>query len=605
MRTKNILSGLILISTTSLSGQSFTEANRYMRNEQFEDAEKEFEALLVKKPKEGEYYYFASLNQLEKGNTEKAAEILDQGALKAPKCKISNVGKGILALRKGDESAAEAFFQQALTAKKSRQGFIKKEIGRAYLNIPNISDEKQVEYAKKAKSYLLEAEDDFETKLLLGEAEMYINKTDLSLSVQQFIVSGYEEPSDPRPLLKEAYVYRRVKNYDLSMVRIREAIEKDPDYAPAYRQLAEVYQVYQMDLSKQRLSEENSRLIKEYADSSIHYFEEYLKRNNNLSARVRYVEALYLNNELNKAVTEGKKLLSENEVPNIYGVIAYSYVGMKNASEEENKEGLEYFKKYEEKFVKAQKRDLKARELFFKGNLLFRNNMYEDAFVQFQKSLKDTAEAEIKMYDAVQEMYYELGNEVMQDLRYIDKTDSSDAAMLERSELNAKKKMAFDYAIKAFELKAIKEGELNLRDMFYQGRAMNFLGENERALEIYKSIVAKDTNYLSGYYLIATTSALIDPTDTSGNVTAAYNKWLEKLGADITDEKYKKDVENAYRNMAFYAQKNKDYEMTSFYYGKVLEVNPEDEVVKDIKARIDDYLEKVRAREAKLKASGK
>jgi hypothetical protein len=36
-----------------------------------------------------------------------------------------------------------------------------------------------------------------------------------------------------------------------------------------------------------------------------------------------------------------------------------------------------------------------------------------------------------------------------------------------------------------------------------------------------------------------------------------------------------------------------------------LEVNPEDEVVKDIKARIDDYLEKVRAREAKLKASGK
>jgi tetratricopeptide (TPR) repeat protein len=565
MRTRNILTGLTLLFATSLFGQSFKEASRYMRNEQFEDAEKEFEELLVKKPKEGEYYYFASLNQLKKGNTEKAAEILDQGALKAPKCKISNVGKGILALRKGDESAAEAFFQQALTAKRKRQGFIKKEIGRAYLNIPNLSDEKQVEYAKKAKSYLLEAEDDFETKLLMGEAEMYINKTDLSPAIQQFIVSGYEEPNDPRPLLKEAYVYRRVKNYDLSMVRVREAIEKDPDYAPAYRQLAEVYQVYQMDLSKQRPSEENSKLIKEYADSSIHYFEEYLKRNNNLSARIRYVEALYLNNELNKAITEGKKLLAESEVPNIYGVIAYAYVGMKNTTDEEDQEGLKYFNQYEEKFVKPQKRDLKARELFFKGNLLFRNNRWDDAFTQFEKSLKDTAEADLKMYNAVQEMYYELGNEAMQDLRYIDKADSSDAAMQERAELNAKKKMAFEYAIKAYEYKSVKEGELNLRDMFYQGRAMNFLGENERALVMYKSIVDKDTNYLSGYYLIATTSALIDPTDTTGNVTAAYNKWLEKLGSDITNEKYKKDVENAYRNMAFYAQKNKDYEMTSFY----------------------------------------
>ena len=38
---------------------------------------------------------------------------------------------------------------------------------------------------------------------------------------------------------------------------------------------------------------------------------------------------------------------------------------------------------------------------------------------------------------------------------------------------------------------------------------------------------------------------------------------------------------------------------TSYYYGKVLEMNPDDEVIADVKARIDDYLEKVRAREAR------
>ncbi len=73
MRTRNILTGLTLLFATSLFGQSFKEASRYMRNEQFEDAEKEFEELLVKKPKEGEYYYFASLNQLKKREYRKSS----------------------------------------------------------------------------------------------------------------------------------------------------------------------------------------------------------------------------------------------------------------------------------------------------------------------------------------------------------------------------------------------------------------------------------------------------------------------------------------------------------------------------------------------------
>jgi tetratricopeptide (TPR) repeat protein len=117
-------------------------------------------------------------------------------------------------------------------------------------------------------------------------------------------------------------------------------------------------------------------------------------------------------------------------------------------------------------------------------------------------------------------------------------------------------------------------------------------------LKVYQEIIGQDSNYVSGYYLIATTSALIDPTDSTGIVTAAYEKWMSRLNEE-QQEKYKRDIENAYRNMAFFAQKNKDYEKTSYYYGKVLELNPDDAVITDVKARIDDYLEKLRAREAR------
>jgi hypothetical protein len=44
------------------------------------------------------------------------------------------------------------------------------------------------------------------------------------------------------------------------------------------------------------------------------------------------VEALYLNAQFDDAIKEGNELLKQKEMPNIYGVIAYAYVGKKNIS---------------------------------------------------------------------------------------------------------------------------------------------------------------------------------------------------------------------------------------------------------------------------------
>jgi tetratricopeptide (TPR) repeat protein len=579
---KYILSSLILfqVAVHSLNAQNLKKAQVFTRNEQFEDAEAEYQRLIQKKPKEGPHYYYAAMNLFAKGDSSSAVSLIEQGGINAPKCRMVLVGKGYIALRQGDSKMAENYFQQAQDVSKKRRGEINKEIARSYLEQPFASEAQMVVYATKAKEYLALATDDFESKLLLGDALMLIDKNDLSLSVQQFIVSGYEEPNDPRPLLREAMVYRRAQNYELSKLRIEQALSKDLNYAPAYRQLAEVFQ-----LMNQR-------------DSSIFYFQEYLKRNNNLSARVRYVEALYLNSEFDKTIAEGKALLENQKVPNIYGVIAYAYVGKKDATPEEVKEGLSYFDLYETHYVAKQNRSLVSRELFFKSNLLFRDKQYVAAWRLFEKVLKDTAKANIAMYDAVKDLYYDLGKDLQ---KMASQLSDSEMDLLKKQELNEQKNSAYNNAFKALALKRVKNGDsLNLVDLFYQGRCLNFMDKHEEAISIYKEIVKQDSNYISGYYLIATTSALIDPIDSTGNVTTAYQNWLDRLNEE-QQEKFKKDIENAYRNMAFFAQKNKNYEKTSYYYGKVLEINPEDTVTLDIKARIDDYLTKLRAREAKMK----
>jgi Tfp pilus assembly protein PilF len=581
---KYIISALVLVSSLAsmLSAQSLKKAQVYARNEQYEDADGEFKALIAKKPKEGPNYYYATMNLFAKGDSIAAVKLIEQGGIMAPKCRMILVGKGFIALRQGDEKMAENYFQQAQDVKKKRRGEINKEIAAAYLNQPYASPLQIIEYAKKAKDYLVLATDDFESKLLLGDALMLMDKTDLSLSVQQFIVSGYQEPNDPRPLLREATVYRSAKNYELSKERIQQALSKDVNFAPAYRQLAEVY-----NLLKER-------------DSSIFYFQEYLKRNNNLSARVRYVEALYLNSEFDKAIFEGKALLAENKVPNIYGVIAYAYVGKKDASLAEINEGLKFFDLYEKEYVAPQNRSLMNREMYFKANLLFRGKQYESAWKLFDKVLSDTLRATFTMYDAVKDMYYEVGKEAQKLSASLPKNDSTIEGQTEKIRIEKSKYDAYNNAYKTLELKRRKNGDtLNLVDLFYEARSLSFMDRNQEALAVYQEIVGQDSNYISGYYLIATTTALLDPSDSSGRVTQAYENWMARLSEE-QQEKFKKDIENAYRNLAYFAQKNKDFVKTSYYYGKVLEVNPDDAAIIDVKARIDDYLVKLRAREARM-----
>ena len=514
---KYILSSFILLSSVvnTLQAQSLKKAQVFARNEQYEDAEKEFQALITKKPKEGPNYYYAAMNLFAKGDSASAINLIEQGGINAPKCRMILVGKGYISLRQGDSKMAENYFQQAQDVKKKRRGEINKEIATAYLNQPYATESQTIEFAKKAKEYLTMATDDFESKLLLGDALMLIDKTDLSLSVQQFIVSGYEEPNDTRPLLREAMVYRRAKNYELSKLRIQQALSKDADYAPAYRQLAEVFN------------------LMEVRDSSIFYFQEYLKRNNNLSARVRFVEALYLNSEFDRTIQEGESLLSESKVSNIYGVIAYAIVGKKEATDEEIKKGLKYFDLYEKDYVSKQNRSLMNRERFFKANLLFRDNQHDAAWRLFEKSLSYTLRSNWNMYDAVKDLYYNLGKENQEKIVSLPKNDSTVEGQTAKINFEKAKYDAYNNAYKALELKRVKNGDsLNLVDLFYEGRCLNFMGKNEGALKVYQEIIGQDSNYVSGYYLIATTSALIDPTDSTGIVTAAYEKWMSRLNEE-------------------------------------------------------------------------
>lgn len=505
-----------------LNAQSLDEANRLTRNEQFEDAEKVFQELLTAKPKEANYYYYAGLNQILKGDTVAANRMFNTGIAMSPKCMINYVGKAHLALRQNQKDSFQIFVAKALTEKKKLLPFINKELARNYLMIEFAFPSVLMEYAKEAEKLLASATDDYETKLLMGDAMLITKGTDQSQTIQQYITAGYESPEDPRPLLREARVYRRVQNYELSKIRIHEALGKDKDYAPAYRQMAEVF-----GLSKQN-------------DSAIYYFKEYLKRNNNLSARRKFVEALYLNSQFDEAISEGNDLLAVYEFPNIYGVIAYAYVGKKNTAADENKEALRNFKLYEDKYVASMKRSLSQKETFNKANLLIRDSSISEGMRLYKSVLSDTAHTNDGWYDVAIEQLY-----------------------------NATR---YNEAYEISKLKVVKKsGKFNKRDLYFMDRALNKSKRYAEQIKVNKDYLAIDSNYIQVYPAMAKAAMMLDKTDSTNFAKQQYIIWLNKIDS-ATKVKQALEVETAIGNIAFLYQKAKNYEMASTYYGKVLDL---------------------------------
>jgi len=546
---RNIALILVAFAASALQAQSLKEAQRLTRNEQFEDAEKVYNSLIVAKAKVVDNYYYAGLNAIMKGDSLQAIAYFDHGLLANPKkAWLCYVGKGNIALRQGKDSEAELLFAQARQTSKKLLGVVNKEIGRAYLMVEFAPKSKLLANAQKALTFLNESNDDFEAKLLKGDALWTANPGDASLAVQQFILSGYEAVEDPRPLLREALVYQRVRNYDLSKLRVEEAIAKVADYAPAYRQLADL-----MGLIGNR-------------DSAVYYYQQYLKRNNNTSARVKYVQALYFNKQFLDCVQEAETLLGEKAIPSLYGVIAFAVAELENPSAEDIQKGLNNMDLYETKFVKQYNRMLSPNETLVKGLLMHKNGQIDAGFVLIKQCLSDTARASEMWYDRVQNMYY--GQD------------------------------EWEYASEIFKLKQVKLGKLNDRDMYFWGRSLSKQGRNQEALEIYNGLITADSNYVSGYKLIADTYYDMDKSDSLGMASATYKTWISKLSEE-QKESFRNEIGYTYVKMAMAAQTRKNYELASEYFGMAIKIRPEDAQAATAKAAIDSYLEKVREREAR------
>jgi Tfp pilus assembly protein PilF len=237
MIKKNIAlaTGLLLMGSTASFAQSLADAKKAIDAEQYQKATSMLKTLVANQPKDGDNYFNLGKVYLLTDDIDSARAAFTNGTTADAKNALNFVGLGQADLLQGNAANAKTNFDKAIGLKaKDYQTYL--AIGRAYI------DQKNVDYAQALpnlqKADELDSKDkDPETFLALADFYAYQRKNTEAYPM-------YLRALDINPNLSRAHVqigkmYKDAFAFPEAEAEIKKVIETDPNYGPAYRELAE------------------------------------------------------------------------------------------------------------------------------------------------------------------------------------------------------------------------------------------------------------------------------------------------------------------------------------------------------------------------------
>ena len=196
---------------------------------------------------------------------------------------------------------------KAIRKGKKAKGFLYRTVGEYFL----FSQKKN---AVKAIFYIKTAIDDHSlnnasTRMLLGDA--YNSKNDAGNAVTNYEYAMELDKTSAVPHYKIGTTYIRAKNYEFGVPELRKAIEVDPNYALAYKDLG----VYYYDVTK-------------YAEASENFGKYVSMATPNLVEKVQYANILFLAKDYAKVLPLLEEIDREdqaNKYPEINRMLGFTY----------------------------------------------------------------------------------------------------------------------------------------------------------------------------------------------------------------------------------------------------------------------------------------
>ena len=247
MMKKKLLVAIALgfLGFESAVAQDATTGMKFLDAEQYGKAKEVFEQLANSTPTaENQFnlgYFFLKTKQPDLAKT-----AFEKGAGLDPKDNLNKVGLGAVALAKGDRATAKLIIDEALKASKNKNVKVLTRAGEAYTGYFNLADSKTLypttDPAEAVRILSLAValdKNNADAYSALGDAFYLKGESGPAVSKYEDVLRI--DPTNAKASTRIAKIYWGGKNLVLAQDNFKKAIADNPEFAPEYREYSDLF----------------------------------------------------------------------------------------------------------------------------------------------------------------------------------------------------------------------------------------------------------------------------------------------------------------------------------------------------------------------------
>ncbi len=586
-----LLAVFFTIFAINIKAQDLNSATLLTRSEQYDKALAMFQQLIQKEPTNSRNYFFLGENYLADyfsdtiSNsltvTAKAAkEIYQKGVEANPNDPLNYIGLAKIAYFQGDVKTATEMRAKA------------KSFLLPYKNLKKISPPAKdyaFALAKIAESYIKDEKVDTAIALpLIREAikidnnskdvyliagDIYILENDGSKAISFYKLAQVADPASPTANMKIGNIYVKGRALQAAIPYYDEAIQLNVNYAPAYRELGQLYLLAQrFDQSKEN--------FKKYLDLTA----------GNIPAKTRYVNALFYAKDYDGVIKNVEDIFAVDKSRTYMNRIA-GYSCYEKNPPDYNK-ALAYM---ETLFKTVAPERIIPKDYHYLARILLKKNQNYPKMVDELNGLKTQLEKDKSKFSsasAAEKAKLKPGlDDLTNKITGLEKNKAIADTEIERAFVAYEKVLSFkpddknllneianssynfkryDHAAKTW-AKLIDPAKENIDDYMRIGRAY-YTGEKYKSADsLFSSVVAKNPTYVPAYVFIARTYSRMDPDAKLGQAKPKFEKVLDIAKSDSL--KYESEMMEAMVFLGYYHMMNENFSKSKDYYTRMINLD--------------------------------
>ena len=499
---------LVCSVQSQIKGQSLKDAVSKTDNERFEEAIVSFKSLTQKEPNNVEnWFYFgetyfkrAALDDFLTSDVDSAMSMYTRGFELSPTSPLPYIGMAKVLQIKGNEKEANANFYKASTFidPKKPNPAQQLRLAEAYLAVPKFRNPDE---CLKLIEILVKSDGkNPDVHIVKGDALFYKNTGNAGEAVKSYDKAFELDKKSCRAILKKGKIYKMARNEKLGLQYYQEAIKVDSLFAPAYREMAELYHHFAYDAK------------------ALDNYKKYVQFNNSDAARKRLVEFMFLM----KMYKEVIPMILELQAKGMKNCYLWRYLGPAyyEAGEKFDKEA--YKKAYDalDKFFVCAGPDFKYFPQDYKYKGLSLSKAYRDSVPMLVKAVEELKKAIEVDKEANCDLWGDIGSLNMKMNKYAE-------------------------SIEAYKNKSLCASGLKGQDYYFLGRAYYFSGDYPMADTTFALLIKAVPANPLGCFWRARASVMIDPKN---------EKWLGKAHYECYFNALKPEEKTAPANKAFVSE---------------------------------------------------